>query len=399
MKYLFLIAFLLFVLPAAAQAPKEILSNDPYIALRAGLFNTRKAITEKRKLTVAYLGGSITFMDGWRNKTSAYLEETYPQTTFTFIRAAIPSLGSLPHSFRLSTDLSRLADVDLLFLESAVNDRANGTDSITQVRALEGIVRQAKTANPKIDIILMAFVDPDKINDYKSGREPIEVANHKKIAEYYDLPTIDLSRLVHDRINNGEFTWKDDFKDLHPSPFGQQVYFSAIKSLLIKSIGSPAPDSGASIIPVLKKPLNPASFTNASYYSIRHARIIRGWKLIESWKPADGVKGRDGFINVPVLEATAPGAILTLPFTGRAIGVGINSGPDAGILEYSIDGEPFHEVDLFTQWSGGLHLPWFLLFAAELPSKSHTLRIRVSENKNIGSQGNAVRIVNFLLNK
>lgn len=394
--YLFIAAFLL-SLSSIAQPLKPVLSNDPYIEVRGGLGNARKAILEDKELTVAYLGGSITFMEGWRNKTSKYLEDTYPQTRFTFIRAAISSLGSLPHSFRISRDIPNLADVDLLFLESAVNDRANGTDSLTQVRALEGIVRQAKAANPRIDIIMMAFVDPDKINDYKAGKEPVEVLNHQKVAGYYNLPSIDLSRLVNDRINNGEFTWKDDFKDLHPSPFGQEVYFQAIKTLLVKTIDSPP--SEAATTTTLKRPLNPFSFTNASYYSINNARLQKGWQLVDSWKPADGVKGRDGFINVPVLEATTPGATLTLPFKGRAVGVNINSGPDAGILEYSIDGKPFQKLDPFTQWSNGLHLPWFLMLAADLPAKSHVLKIRVSEDKNVGSKGNALRIVNFLVNE
>ncbi len=396
MKFHLLIAAFLLSIPAIAQSRKPTLSSDPYIEVRGGLGKARKAILEDKELTVAYLGGSITFMEGWRNKTSKYLEEKYPQTRFKFIRAAIPSLGSLPHSFRLSTDLPGLADVDLLFFEAAVNDRANGTDSITQVRGLEGVVRQAKAANPNINIIMMAFVDPDKINDYHSGKVPVEVINHEKVASYYNLPSINLARLVNDRIDNGEFTWKDDFKDLHPSPFGQEVYFSAIKTLLSETIDNPPAEAATTT--VLKKPLNPASFTNASYYSIHNARLKQGWQRIESFKP-EGVKGRDGFVNVPILEATTPGAILSLPFKGRAIGINVNSGPDAGILEYSVDGKPFQKLDLFTQWSNSLHLPWFLLFDAELPSKSHVLRLRVSEERNMGSKGNAVRIVNFLVNE
>ncbi|MGV3685767.1 MAG: SGNH/GDSL hydrolase family protein [Daejeonella sp.] len=393
--YLFIASFLIGV-SATAQPVKNTLPNDPYMEIRGGLDNARKAILEDKELTVAYLGGSITFMEGWRNKTSKYLEEKYPQTRFTFIRAAVPSLGSLPHSFRISTDVPDLADVDLLFFEAAVNDRANGTDSITQVRGLEGVVRQAKAANPKINIIMMAFVDPDKIDDYHKGKVPVEVINHEKVAGYYNLPSINLARLVNDRIDNGEFTWKDDFKDLHPSPFGQEVYFSAIKTLISKTIDSPPAEAATTT--TLKKPLNPYSFTNASYYDIKNARLQKGWQRIESFKP-EGVKGRDGFINVPVLEATTPGAMLSLPFKGRAIGVNVNSGPDAGILEYSIDGGPFQKLDLFTQWSHSLHLPWFLLFESELPAKSHVLRLRVSEERNKGSKGNAVRVVRFLVNE
>ncbi len=56
-------------------------------------------------------------------------------------------------------------------------------------------------------------------------------------------------------------------------------------------------------------------------------------------------------------------------------------------------------LDPFNQWSNGLHLRWFLMLAADLPAKSHVLKIRVSEEKNVGSKGNALRIVNFLVNE
>ena len=35
-----------------------------------------------------------------------------------------------------------------------------------------------------------------------------------------------------DRIARGEFTWEDDFRNLHPSPFGQKVYARSIRRTL-----------------------------------------------------------------------------------------------------------------------------------------------------------------------
>ena len=57
-----------------------------------------------------------------------------------------------------------------------------------QVRAMEGIVRQAITSNPMIDIVFMYFVDPEKIRDYNEGIIPSEIVNHEKVAAHYNIP-------------------------------------------------------------------------------------------------------------------------------------------------------------------------------------------------------------------
>ena len=101
---------------------------------------------------------------------------------------------------------------------------------------------------------------------------------------------------------------------------------------------------------------------------------------------------------MPVLEATKPGATLKLKFAGKAIGLFITSGPDAGILEYSIDGCDFKAVDQFTQWSRQLHLPWVIILDDELKDSKHILVLRVASDKNAVSIGNACRIHQFVVN-
>ncbi|HKG07537.1 MAG TPA: hypothetical protein VKB19_13800, partial [Pedobacter sp.] len=125
----------------AAEAQTKPLPLGNYIEKRSGLTDTYQAITVKKSATVAFLGGSITYNGGWRNMVCDYLQQNFPDTKFHFIAAGIPSLGSLPHAFRLQSDVLDSGRVDLLFLESAVNDQVNHTDSIIQIRALEGIVR------------------------------------------------------------------------------------------------------------------------------------------------------------------------------------------------------------------------------------------------------------------
>ncbi|KAA0990243.1 SGNH/GDSL hydrolase family protein [Dyadobacter aurulentus] len=367
------------------------LSHDPYIEVNTGLGNAFEKFKTSKKGTVAFLGGSITHNPGWRNKTSQYLQERFPDTEFTFIAAGIPSLGSTPHAFRFSRDVLKKGIPDLLFVESAVNDRGNGFSEEAQVRALEGIVRQMHTANPKADVVLMAFAEPLKNDDYKKGKEPTEVAVHQRVAKYYGAAYINLAKEVYDRIEAGEFSWQYDFKDLHPSAYGQEVYFQTIKELLKKDFDAAKP---AAQFPL---PLDKFSYEKGSYHSIEEAKSLKGFALDPGWKPATKLSTREGFVNVPMLVGETANASLELPFKGRGIGIAIISGPDAGIISYSIDGKKPKTLDLFTRWSTQLHLPWYLMLDDELSSGKHTLKLTISAEKNKESTGTACRIVHFLV--
>ncbi|KQS25501.1 SGNH/GDSL hydrolase family protein [Dyadobacter sp. Leaf189] len=367
------------------------LSHEPYMEVNAGLGNAFEKFKTTKKGTVAFLGGSITHNPGWRNKTSQYLQERFPDTEFTFITAGIPSLGSTPHAFRFSRDVLAKGTPDLLFLESAVNDRGNGFSEKAQVRALEGIVRQMHTANPKANIVLMAFAEPLKNADYEKGKEPKEVAVHQRIAKYYGASYINLAKEVYDRIKAGEFSWEYDFKDLHPSPFGQEIYFQTIKELLKKDFAA------AEATTQFPNAIDKFSYEKAGYHSIEEAKNLKGFALDPSWKPATKLSTRGGFVNVPMLVGETANASFELSFKGRGVGIAIISGPDAGIISYSIDGKKPKTMDLFTRWSTQLHLPWYLMLDDELSSGKHKLKLTISSEKNKESAGTACRIVHFLV--
>lgn len=388
--------------------PNTLLPPSDYFMIRNGLSNSFHAMTVARSATVAFLGGSITYNPGWRDKTCAFLREKFPSTQFHFIAAGIPSLGSLPHAFRLQRDVLDSGKVDLLFVETAVNDRVNGTDSLTQIRALEGIVRHAKKANPRMDIIFMSFADPNKTSDYEHGKTPPEVANHELVAAHYGLPSINLAKEVHDKIAHHEFSWEKDFKDLHPSPFGQELYFAAIRDLLSTCYDSlQIADNGNGQIAVptkthlrrrLPTPLDKASLVNGVYEGTDRAQY-KDWDFDTAWTPADSLPTRHGFVNIPMLTSTTPGATLSFPFKGQAVGMSIVSGADAGIVSWSIDGAPAQKTDLYTAWSAKLHLPWYVLFAAGLKNTHHILELTIEPEKNSKSKGTACRIVYFLVDR
>ena len=131
----------------------------------------------------------------------------------------------------------------------------------------------------------------------------------------------------------------------------------------------------------------------ASWYHIN-----KGWQLVPSWTPRLIAETRPGFVDVPMLETDRPGAKLTLDFEGTAVGIFCVSGPAAGILEYSVDGAPFKELDTFTQWSHNLYIPWVYMLETELKDTDHKLVLRISKKKNTESQGTECQIRNFVVN-
>lgn len=381
--------------------PKENpkLDSRNYHTLRNKLHNAQIVFERMKKGRVAFLGGSITAHGGWRDSICAYLQKRFPDTKFDFIAAGIPSFGSTPGAFRFEHDVLKNGKVDLLFEEAAVNDRVNGFGPETQILGMEGIVRHARESNPAMDIVVMHFVDPEKMAEYRKGITPPEIENHEKVAAHYGVSTINLAKEVTERIDNGEFTWENDFKNLHPSPFGQHIYYQSMKTFLEACwSGLVADDDKLTAYPLPTK-LNNASYNKGILIPAVNAKPVKGWQAIQNWTPTDNTGTRDDFTKVPMLVAETSGGILKYDFEGNAIGIAVATGSDAGIIEYRIDKGTWQKQDLYTQWSSQLHLPWFYTFGYGLKEGKHRLEIRVLPEKNSQSKGTACRIRYFYVNK
>lgn len=371
----------------------KVLSRGTYLVPNRGAGAALSKFENKKEGTVAFLGGSITQNPGWRNKVEQYLRERFPATKFTFITAGISSLGSTPHAFRFGRDVLAQGTPDLLFVESAVNDRGNGFSEKAQIRALDGIMQQAYAANSAMSVVLMAFADPHKNDEYDAGKEPIEVAVHRRVAAHYGAAFINLAQEIHDRAKAGEFSWKYDFKDLHPSAYGQELYYQSMRELLENS------EISAAAAPAkLPEPMDAFSYGKAHYVDLEEATPKKGFKIDPQWEPYPALATRPGFVKVPMLVGEEIGDSFELTFTGRGVGIAVVSGPDAGTLSYRIDGKKAQTLDLFTEWSTQLHLPWYLMLGDTLKPGKHTVKVTISDKRNPASNGNACRIVYFLVN-
>jgi len=377
----------------AARAEATPRGHD-YHVVRGGLENSRFVFAGTGRGRVAFLGGSITAMTGWRNHVQAELKRRFHQTEFDFVDAGISSMDTTMHACRFERDVLKNGPVDLLVVEAAVNDAANGRSPIQQVRGMEGVVRQARLTNPSIDIVMLHFADPGKLESIRRRERPEVIVSHERVAAHYGVPSTDLAWEVAERITAGEFSWEADFRDLHPAPFGHELYARSVARLFDASwAGAPADSVRHHPLP---QPLDPLSYFAGRLVPLSAARTGEGFCLEPQWKPKDGALTREGFVSVPMLVAEAPGAFLELAFSGAGVGLLIASGPDAGTVEYRIDGGSWRTLDLHTRWSSRLHLPWAQLLAEDLAHGDHSLELRVSEHSNPQSKGHAVRIVSFL---
>jgi pimeloyl-ACP methyl ester carboxylesterase len=369
-----------------------------YFSLREGLRNSLARFSVPGEARVAFLGGSITHMNGWRGMVCGYLQNRFPQTHIACIDAGIPSTGSTPGAFRLTRDVFKDGPVDLLIEEAAVNDSGNGFSAKEQLRGMEGIVRHAREINPNVDIALLYFVDPEKLASYRKGITPEVITSHQHVAEHYGLADLNLAREVTERIEAGEFSWEKDFKDLHPSPFGQTVYYRSVVRMLEAAWKDPVAPGVVAQPRALPPPLDEKSYYRGELVDIRQVKFDQGWAINPDWSPTDHVATRPGFVHVPMLVAEQPSATCHFTFEGTAVGILVAAGPDAGIVEYSIDGRPFQQQDLYTKWSRTLYIPWTYILDADLTPGSHELVLRIAAQANVQSTGHAVRIVNMLVN-
>ena len=295
-------------------------------------------------------------------------------------------------------DVFGAGPVDLLFEEAAVNDPANGFGARDQVRGMEGIVRQARIVNPKIDVVLLHFADPSKLDEYRAGVTPEVIRSFEQVAVQYGVASIDLAREVTERIDAGEFEWERDFKNVHASPFGQRVYLRSIVRMFDAAWREPAHPGAVARDHALPPPVDTQSYFRGRLVDVAEARCEAPWRIDPDWQPTDKIETRPGFVRAPMLVTSAATGSCRFAFDGTAVGILLAAGPDAGMVEYSVDGQPYRRSDLFTRHSHRLHLPWTVIFEADLKPGRHEVVFRAAADSNPSSTGHAIRIVNLLVN-
>ncbi|MEE2947907.1 MAG: SGNH/GDSL hydrolase family protein [Verrucomicrobiota bacterium] len=369
------------------------------VTLRGGLQNARIQFEQKLTGRVAFIGGSITQMKGYRPMVSDWLQARFPETKFEFINAGISSTDSQTGAFRLGDHVLAKGRIDLLFVEFAVNDDQDAQHSRRGcILGIEGIIRQMRLRQPLCDLVVTHFVNPSMLQQIQSGQVPTSIDAHEVVLRHYNVSSVYLAREVAERIADGKLTWAQ-YGGTHPKPTGNTVAAELIGELLGRDWAKPLPTGAAKGAPLIPaKPLDAGSFFNGKFLSPGLVKRGNSWSWhVPEWRNIPG-SFRQTFATLKLLCGSSDSGGVSFEFEGRAVGAYVLAGPDAGVLEVSLDGGPFEPSNLYHRFSRGLHYPRTVMFATDLAPGLHAVRLRLAKPPGDGAKRTAARILQFVVN-
>lgn len=354
---------------------------------RAGLPNfLHKVSRPGAELRVGYFGGSITAQPGWRVKTLAHFQKTWPQAKISEINAAIGGTGSDLGVCRLQQDMLAQKP-DLLFVEFAVNDGGAQPEQI--IRCMEGIVRQAWRALPECDICFVYTLTESLAPALMDGQFQRSASAMESVADHYGIPTIHMGLEVAKLAKEGKLLWKaklpkteeekktvgDKFvfapDSVHPHvETGHELYLQAI----VRSLQPITTASGKPAAHTLVAALNANNYEKANLAPITAAHLSSGITALDT-KTDDF--GKRWASRLPNLHAgSKPGETITFKFKGTRCALYDIVGPDCGQVIVTLDDKPAKIVPRFDAYCT-YHRLSTLTLGDGLPDTLHTVKIEI----------------------
>ncbi|WP_414661347.1 GDSL-type esterase/lipase family protein [Horticoccus sp. 23ND18S-11] len=346
-----------------------------------------KAATPGAQVRIAYFGGSITAQSGWRPKTLAHFQKTYPQATFTEINAAIGGTGSDLGVFRLKNDVLAHRP-DLVLVEFAVNDGGASPEQIH--RCMEGIVRQIWRAAPQCDIGFVYTLTEALAPAMLEGKFQRSASAMEQLADHYGIPSIHLAMEVAQLARAGRLVWKAPLPkteaeqqalsdkvvfapdSVHPHvETGHEMYLQAVvRSLEPIRAASQAPAPHA-----LRAPFIASNYEQAQLIPISAATLSRGIGI--GTDPAAVAFAKRWVNRLPaIVRASEAGDTLTFSFKGTRCAIYDVIGPDCGQVRITLDDRPPEAKARFDAYCTYHRLSTFMV-GTELPDTIHTVRIEL----------------------
>lgn len=369
--------------------------QDPAVAAqecrpRAGLPNfLAKAGTAGASVKVAYLGGSITAQQGWRPKSLALFQKTWPDAKFGEINAAIGGTGSDLGVFRLHQDVL-VGKPDLLFVEFAVNDGGAPPDQIR--RCMEGIVRQTWRSLPDCDVCFVYTLTEALAPPMLDGKFPRAASVMEEVADRYGIPTIHMAVEVARLAKEGKLVWKgplpktDEEKKkagdtvvfandgVHPYPeTGHELYLQAIARSMTP-IREASKAKGPHALP---EPLLASNYEQAKLLPISQAVLSKGFRALDPQADPFGKRWANRMSTLH--RAGDPGETITFQFKGTRCSIYDIIGPDCGQVIVTLDDQPARTVPRFDSFCT-YHRLATLTIGSELPDAVHTVKIEIHKD-------------------
>lgn len=382
-----LLSFLLFTSAAIASQPEFQLVDAQECRPRQGLPNfIAKTKQPGAEIKVGYFGGSITAAPGWRPKSLAHFQKTWPQVKFSEINAAIGGTGSDLGVFRLKQDVL-VHKPDLLFVEFAVNDGGTAPEQI--IRCMEGIVRQTWQALPDCDICFVYTLTKGLAPEMIEGKFQRSASAMEQVANHYGIPSIHMAMEVAKLAREDKLVWnaqlpKTDAEKatfagkvvfaadtVHPHvETGHEMYFQAI----VRSLDPIANASGKPESHVIPSPLDDANYEKAVMVPLNAATLSPGFVQLDS-KTDKFAKGWSNRM-ANLYKAAKPGETLSFQFKGTYAAIYDIIGPDCGQVIVTLD-DQLPRVAARFDGHCTYHRLATLVIGKNLPDMLHTVKIEI----------------------
>ncbi|HWT76819.1 MAG TPA: SGNH/GDSL hydrolase family protein [Mobilitalea sp.] len=227
--------------PALVEADEDIFNrkDEEYITMienslisTGNNYRVKKAIEKAQKgekVTIAYIGGSITEGAGATTSEGCYAYQSYLYFKDTFgsgdggnVKFVNTGMGGTPSTLgiiRYDRDVTDYGQVqpDIVFIEFAVNDYQEPTNG----EAYESLIRKVLSAENQPAVILLFSV-------FKSRWNMQDL--YKPIGSAYNLPMISIKDAVVPELEAGQITDSEFFiDDYHPTDFGHGIMADCVK--------------------------------------------------------------------------------------------------------------------------------------------------------------------------
>ncbi len=349
-----------------------------YITVRDGLKNTAYRIVNDLELRVSFMGGSVTsgmgssrVKGGFRTRLIDFLKEECPSALFSEVSSTLGGNGS-QYGVYITEQMIASTKPDLVFIEYAVNNAYDGVKDADKLwNHYETMIHTIRKANPYADIILVYVSDSGEV-----AKDIIPIL--EQIADKYQLASVNLHQAIKDSISNGGYKWDYYYGSdpVHPNDTGYdlmaEVLFGAVQYGLTTT-----PYTYAKLpLPAAKGALQSA----AKAVAATSCTIPTGWA--KSSKFSYGVDLFSGCI-----QTTETGKTLTVKFKGTHFGVLVDFAADAGMLEYSIDGGAYQQLNCYLDYQN----PKARMLLENVANTEHTITMRLAS-------GSRMAIAAYLLN-
>lgn len=363
-------------------------AEDGVCVLRQGLPNASRIWKAGRQeATVFYIGGAEgNASGGTRDQLPKVVKAVFPEArgvrAFCAWNRSYPdNCSSIIETFRsMSSSAAVTGEGHWPFVALTVIDLSAddiGMPERQVLAALEGMVYRTRRRSPGRDMVMLHPPDARFVAAYREGKEPEAVRLHEAVAAHYGIPSVNLAKAA-----AGKAGWAGTKKEC------EALLREAFAGLLERC----AAQAGAEPVKhPCPKPMTQGIWERATLVNYERGELDPdgwlGWQL----SPVDQI--------FHVATCSTPGPEMSVAFKGTAVGVYGVTGPDAGDLEFSIDGGPWQALPVFdrTAKDGGHHL-FHSMFADGLADARHTVRLRVAEAVPPGSAGRLARVGWFTVN-